>query len=80
MKIHTGSESHVQEKVYNRMTEIGRQSVRKEGEIIPEQSTYSFADFLRKVVSAFARKGSKVECVQTANGFEFANGSIPNFV
>ena len=47
--------------------------MRKEGEIIPEQSTYSFADFLRKVVSAFARKGSKVECVQTANGFEFAN-------
>ena len=78
MKIHTGSESHVQEKVYNRMTEIGRQSVRKEGEIIPEQSTYSFADFLRKVVSAFARKGSKVECVQTANGFEFANRFSPS--
>ena len=32
IKIHTGSESHVQEKVYNRMTEIGRQSERKEGE------------------------------------------------
>ena len=60
------------------MTEIGRQSVRKEGEIIPEQSTYSFADFLRKVVSAFARKGSKVECVQTANGFEFANRFSPS--
>ena len=39
------------------MTEIGRQSVRKEGEIIPEQSTYSFADFLRKAVNVFARKG-----------------------
>ena len=60
------------------MTEIGRQSVRKEGEIIPEQSTYSFADFLRKVVSAFARKGSKVECVQTDNGFEFTNRFSPS--
>ena len=39
----------------------------------PEQSTYSSADFLRKVVSTFARKGIKVECVQTDNGFEFTN-------
>lgn len=39
----------------------------------PEQSTYSSADFLRKVVSAFARRGVKVECVQTDNGFEFTN-------
>ena len=38
-----------------------------------EQSTYSSADFLRKVVSAFARRGVKVECVQTDNGFEFTN-------
>jgi len=38
-----------------------------------EQSTYSSADFLKKVVSAFARRGVKVECVQTDNGFEFAN-------
>ena len=38
-----------------------------------EQSTYSSADFLRKVVKAFARKGVKVECVQTDNGFEFTN-------
>lgn len=38
-----------------------------------EQSTYSSADFLRKAVSAFARKGVKVECVQTDNGFEFTN-------
>ena len=30
----------------------------------PEQTTYSSADFLRKVVKAFARKGIKVECVQ----------------
>ena len=39
----------------------------------PEQSTYSSTDFLRKVVAAFARKGVKVECVQTDNGFEFTN-------
>ena len=39
----------------------------------PEQSTYSSADFLKKVVKAFARKSVKVECVQTDNGFEFTN-------
>ncbi len=39
----------------------------------PEQSTYSSADFLRKVVKHFARKGIQVECVQTDNGFEFTN-------
>ncbi len=38
-----------------------------------EQSTYSSADFLRKVIAAFKRKGIKVECVQTDNGFEFTN-------
>ena len=38
-----------------------------------EQSTYSSADFLRRVVVAFQRKGIKVECVQTDNGFEFTN-------
>ena len=38
-----------------------------------EQSTFSSADFLRKVVAAFARKGVRVECVQTDNGFEFTN-------
>ncbi len=39
----------------------------------PEQSTYSSADFLSKVVKAFKRRGIKVECVQTDNGFEFTN-------
>lgn len=39
----------------------------------PEQSSYSSADFLKKVVRAFSRKGIKVECVQTDNGFEFTN-------
>lgn len=38
-----------------------------------EQSTYSSADFLKKAVSFFKRKGIKVECVQTDNGFEFTN-------
>lgn len=39
----------------------------------PEQSTYSSADFLKKLVKWFARRGIKVECVQTDNGFEFTN-------
>jgi len=38
-----------------------------------EQSTYSSADFLKKVVAWFKRKGIRVECVQTDNGFEFTN-------
>lgn len=39
----------------------------------PEQSTYSSADFLHKVVKHFARKGVQVKCVQTDNGSEFTN-------
>jgi len=39
----------------------------------PEQSTHSSADFLRKIVAHFARKGIRIECVQTDNGFEFTN-------
>lgn len=38
-----------------------------------EQSTFSSADFLCKVVAHFARKGIVVECIQTDNGFEFTN-------
>ena len=38
-----------------------------------EQSTFSSADFLRKTVAWFARRGIRVECVQTDNGFEFTN-------
>ena len=38
-----------------------------------EQSTFSSADFLSKVVKHFARKGVTVECIQTDNGFEFTN-------
>ena len=39
----------------------------------PEQSTYSSADFLKRLVKWYARKGIQVECVQTDNGFEFTN-------
>lgn len=39
----------------------------------PEHSTYSSADFLKKVVTRYARWGIRVECVQTDNGFEFTN-------
>ena len=38
-----------------------------------EQSTYSSADFLTKMTTWFRRKGIRVECVQTDNGFEFTN-------
>ena len=38
-----------------------------------EQSTYSSADFLRRMVTWFKRRGVTVECVQTDNGFEFTN-------
>ena len=39
----------------------------------PEQSTFSSADFLRKLVLWYARRGIRVECVQTDNGPEFTN-------
>lgn len=38
-----------------------------------EQSTYSSADFLKRAVKWFKRRGVCVECVQTDNGFEFTN-------
>ena len=39
----------------------------------PEQSTCSSADFLKRLVKWYARRGIRVECVQTDNGFEFTN-------
>lgn len=39
----------------------------------PEQSTCSSADFLRNLTAWYARRGIKLECVQTDNGFEFTN-------
>ena len=47
----------------------------------PEQSTYSSADFLKRLVKWYASRGIRVECVQTDNGFEFTNrfsNSKPN--
>lgn len=38
-----------------------------------EQSTYSSADFARRCVEWFKRRGIKIECIQTDNGFEFTN-------
>ena len=42
-------------------------------EAYPEQSTYSSADFLKKLVKWYDRRGIRVECVQTDNGFAFTN-------
>ena len=39
----------------------------------PEQSSFSSADFLDRLVKWYARRGIHVECVQTDNGFEFTN-------
>jgi transposase InsO family protein len=44
----------------------------------PEQSTYSSADFLKKAVQWFARRGAHVECIQTDDGFEFTNRFSPS--
>ena len=39
----------------------------------PEQSTYSSADFLKKLSAWYASGGIQAECVQTDNGFELTN-------
>ena len=39
----------------------------------PEQSTYSSADFVKRAILWYQRRGIKVECIQTDNGFEFTN-------
>jgi len=38
-----------------------------------EQFTYSSANFLKRLVKWYARKGIDVECVQIDNGWEFTN-------
>jgi transposase InsO family protein len=43
-----------------------------------EQSTYSSANFLTHAVEWFKRRGVRVECVQTDNGFEFTNRFSPS--
>ena len=42
----------------------------------PEQSTYSSADFLEKMVAWFKRRGVRVECVQTDNGIEIGRAHV----
>lgn len=42
-----------------------------------EQSTYSSADFAKRAVKWFKRRGIVVECIQTDNGFEFTNRFSP---
>ena len=39
----------------------------------PERSTDSSADFLRRLAKWYARRGIRVECGQTDNGFELTN-------
>ena len=38
-----------------------------------EQNTFSSADFLKKLFKWYARRGIRVECMQTDNGFEFTD-------
>lgn len=38
-----------------------------------EQCTFSSADFLCRIVAFYKRRGIRVQCVQTDNGFEFTN-------
>ena len=38
-----------------------------------EQPAYSSTDFLKRLMKWCARRGIRVECVQTDNGFEFTN-------
>ena len=39
----------------------------------PEYSTYSSADFLKRLVKWYARRDITMECVQIDNGFAFIN-------
>lgn len=39
----------------------------------PEQSSYSSADFLKRLVRRYASRDIRIECVQIDNGFEFTN-------
>jgi len=38
-----------------------------------EQNTFSSADFLKKAYAFFKKRGVRIACVQTDNGFEFTN-------
>ena len=43
-----------------------------------EQSTYSSADFVKRLVKWYKRRGITVKCIQTDNGFEFTNRFSPS--
>ena len=43
-----------------------------------EQSTYSSADFARRLTAWYKRRGITVKCIQTDNGFEFTNRFSPS--
>ena len=43
-----------------------------------EQSTYSSADFVNRLVKWYKRRGITVKCIQTDNGFEFTNRFSPS--
>ena len=45
---------------------------------IEEQSTYSSADFVKRLVKWYKRRGITVKCIQTDNGFEFTNRFSPS--
>lgn len=42
-----------------------------------EQSTFSSSDFLKRLLKWYARRGIRVKCIQTYNGFAFTN-RFPN--
>jgi len=44
----------------------------------PEQSTYSSADFFKRLVKWYDPKGICLECIQTDNSFEFTNRFSPS--
>ncbi len=56
---------------YYQYTAIDEYSRYRYLEAFQENSTYSSAQFALHVIEHFAKKGIKVECIQTDNGFEF---------
>ena len=56
---------------YYQYTAIDEYSRYRYLEAFQENSTYSSAQFALHVIEHFAKKGIRVECIQTDNGFEF---------
>lgn len=59
------------EEKYYQYTAIDEYSRFRILEAFQENSSYSSAQFARHVIDFYARKGIRVECIQTDNGFEF---------